>query len=247
MKKCSKCRKDKPLDNFGFKKNGTEYKTCATCRANACKNKNNTCHFLCVNPSKGLHHCKCPNFVPPSPDLQHVFALNRAAGEREAEREAERNAKNQNANKFAWKKGFLNTTENRRKEMPKQVIRENSCTFDEICLTLKQYGYSIYTKDDVYLMHFNFLDFLEMKHKLKHTKSIFIYQLSYPVKADEIEFCQEVLGLDDFLGNPEPILICLLSNEKGKIVGSYLPYVNVFENYVHTTKIKNNRRCNTDY
>ena len=84
--------------------------------------------------------------------------------------------------------------------MPKQVIRENSCTFDEICLTLKQYGYSIYTKDDVYLMHFNFLDFLEMKHKLKHTKSVFIYQLSYPVKADEIEFCQEVLGLDDFLG-----------------------------------------------
>ena len=82
----------KKLSEFGVKKNNTEYKHCLDCR-NRKKSDSvsvassslvvNNCLPGCVNPSKGLHHVRCPHYISP-PNLDHVIQANREIGEREA-------------------------------------------------------------------------------------------------------------------------------------------------------------------
>ena len=86
MKRCSCCRKSKSADEFGFKKNNNEYKTCTSCRNKGSSSSTqtfNNCIPGCVNPSRGLHHVRCPNYISP-PNIDHVIQANREIGEREA-------------------------------------------------------------------------------------------------------------------------------------------------------------------
>jgi len=98
MKQCSGCKKNKELNYFGFKKNNNESKTCIDCRnrkksngvsvdncadASSSSTSGNNCLPGCINPSRGLHHVKCPNYISPT-NLDHVIQANREIGEREA-------------------------------------------------------------------------------------------------------------------------------------------------------------------
>ena len=81
-----------------LKKNNTEYKTCLSCR-----NKHNSqsssstynCLPGCINPSQGLHHVRCPNYISPT-NLDHVIQANREIGEREALRNQRKEETNKN-------------------------------------------------------------------------------------------------------------------------------------------------------
>ena len=231
-KRCSKCRKYKPDDNYGQKKNGTEYRTCMTCRnkqpptpATASSNQSNVCLPGCVNPTAGLHHCQCPNYVP-ARNSNEVLETNTS-----------------NTDKFVWKKGFLNTKPETKPEPP-TLVRLNTSTYKDICSTLACYGIEVYTKDDVHIRFFDQSDFMPIEYRLQSTNSVFIYQVSYPPKSCEISFCADILGCRI---PPEEIkrpLLYIKFHENKLDQHLFTPYINVLANYVHTDKEKNRKRCN---
>ena len=165
-KYCSKCRKYKPDDNYGLKKYGTEYRTCMTCRNKQPPTSSSTtssasssirptnCLPGCVNPNDGLHHKRCPNYRPPPTSFEDVLALNRGIAEREEQR------MRKHEDNLVWKKGFLNKPTNNVIEQP--LVRPGSCTFNEICDTLKYYEFTIYTKEDVRIRYCSPLDFAHL-------------------------------------------------------------------------------------
>ena len=73
-KRCSKCKVNRHASCFGYKKNGDEYKTCATCRAKSTHNNSNAsqssdtitkdsdCLILCCDPYKCIHDTGCKKF-----------------------------------------------------------------------------------------------------------------------------------------------------------------------------------------
>ena len=229
-KRCSKCRKYKPDDNYGLKKNGTEYLTCMTCR-----NKQ--------PPTPASSSSSSSSQSVSDPNLEEVFALNRGIAEREAQRTHERSSNVENS--IVWKKGFLNTKP-KTEPKPKIPIRTNTSTYEEICSTLKYYGIKVYTKDDIYLKDFNPFDLEPLAYKLQHTNSVFTYQVSCPPTADEISFCYEVLSIRIPRAKiKEPLLIIKYVEDKSENETNWIvtPYVNVLSNYVHTDKQKNPKRC----
>lgn len=230
-KRCSKCRKFKPDDNYGLKKNGTEYRTCMTCRkkqpptsASASSSPSNVCLPGCVNPTAGLHHCRCPNYVS-TRDTNEVFETNTS-----------------NTDKFVWKKGFLNTKP-KREPAPLTPIRTQKCTYEDIHTTLEYYGIKVYTRDDIYLRYFDPYDFEPIAQRLYHTNSVFMCQISFPPRSCEISFCAEVLRMRIPPEKiKEPLLIIkFYEDELSQKI--FTPYVNVLANYVHTAKEKNRKRC----
>jgi len=255
-KYCSKCRKYKPDDNYGLKKNGREYRTCMTCRNTQPPTSSTTssssstfsstyassssrptnCLLGCVNPNDGLYHKRCPNYRPPPTSFEDVLALNRGI----AEREEQRTRKHED--NLVWKKRFLNKPTKNVIEPP--LVRPGSCTFNEICDTLKYSGFTIYTKEDVRIRYFSPLDFDPIHTKLRRTKSIFIYELSHPKKDIEEELCEEILEMS-LRGTPrEPTLILLSFDESKGLTSCLIPYINIYKNFVSTEKLKNQRRCN---
>lgn len=227
-KRCSKCRKYQSDDNYGLKKNGSEYRTCVTCRkkqppvssttllasSTSSSSRPTNCLPGCINPNDGLHHKRCPNYIPPT----HV------------------------EDNLVWKKGFLNTANKDIAKAP--LVRPNTCTFSEICDTLKHYGIQVYTKNDIYIKTCSYLDFVPIIAKLKQTKSVFIYELSYPSKMAETEFCMEVLEAR-FKGTmSEPKLIITMFDGSDNLISTFIPYINIYKDFVYVEKLKNHRRCN---
>ena len=226
-KRCSKCRKYKPDDNYGLKKNGTEYRTCMTCR----------------NKQPPTPASSSSSQSVSDPNLEEVFALNRGIAEREAQRTNERSSNVENS--IVWKKGFLNTKP-KTEHKPKTPIRTNTSTYEEICSTLEYYGIKVYTKDDIYLKYFNPFDFKPLAYKLHHKNSVFMFQLSCPPTYDEISFCEDILRIkcSSFELKEPSLLIMYNDDEEEPTKMIFTPYVNVLANYVHTDKQKNHKRCN---
>ena len=216
MKQCSGCKKKKEVNEFGIKKNNTEYKTCIDCR-NRKKSDSvsiassssvfNNCLPGCVNPSKGLHHVRCPNSISP-PNLDHVYQANREIGEREAVRNSRNEASSssrtvnnslqtqdhRNQTSLNWKKGFLlsNNIQSPPTVKQKEDYIENMCSFKEIYETLSGYGYKIYTKCDLDLTDYQEVvnDYFFIRRQLHLTKSVFMYELPYPSNHyDDYFFC----------------------------------------------------------
>ena len=246
-KRCSKCRKTKPGDNYGLKKNGTEYLTCMTCRKKqpptslpSSSSQFHNCLGGCVNPSDGLHHRLCPNYTPPPTNFEDVFALNRAIAERNEQRMHEQTNMCGTSN-LTWKKGFL-TSKPKTEPEPSIPVIPNTCSYEEIYQTFINYGVDVYTTDDIHHKYFNHYDFFPIKLKLQTTKSVFGYQVSCPPTKSELQFCNEILSIR--VNVKRPILIVMLYTETQKLSITCTPYVNVFENFVHVDKLKNRKRCN---
>ena len=247
-KRCSKCRKFKPVDNYGLKKNGVEYLTCMTCRkkqpptslsADASSSSQfHNCLGGCVNPCDGLHHRLCPNYTPPQTNFEDVFALNRAISERNEQRTNLCRTGN-----LTWKKGFL-ISQPKTEPKPSIPVIPNTCTYDDICKTFNKYGVEVYTKDDIHHKYFNPHDFDAINLKLKTTNSVFLYHVSCPPTISELQFCDEILSIRVKSYVIRPILIVVLYTEKYQRTILCTPYVNVFENFAHVDKLKNRKRCN---
>jgi hypothetical protein len=175
MKRCSRCRKNKSTDDYGYKKNNTEYKTCLTCRD---KSSSSSSSFLdvsslygnclggCVNPSAGLHHFRCPNYVAPPPNFDNV----RRANEEVAKKEFSRNV---------MKNGASSSEDSHRISTIIYLI-----TFPEIVRTFEGYGYKVYTMEDINPFYWDRRDFKNIAIKIANTKSVFLMYLSDPLTLE---------------------------------------------------------------
>jgi hypothetical protein len=185
-----------------------------------------------------LHHKRCPNYKPPPTSFEDVLALNRGIAEREEQR------MRKHEDKLVWKRGFLN---HKPETEPKPPIpaRAGTCTYEDICLTLNKYGVHIYTKNDVYINYFDPSDFAPTAYKLQHTNSVFLYQVSFPPKSDDIMFCYDILNIRLFPSRlKEPLLIMVYFDSDKHCNKLFTPYINVLADFVYCNKLKNHKRCN---
>jgi len=266
MKRCSCCRKGKSENEFGFKKNNSEYKTCISCRNKGSSSSSssqpfNTCIPGCVNPSRGLHHVRCPNYISPT-NIDHVIQANREIAEREALRN-QRNTpawsvrldaqidravndyfNNKKENSLNWKKGFLLKEE--AKPPPEPIKQTNDymniiCTFKDICETLNGYGYRAYTKRDIDLNYEPEDDYLNIRKRICCTNSFFIYEIQYPHNYEDDCFFNHVLSRK--LPYVEMQQLYIEIGVSDNVHTLRIPYVNVFKDFVINVKLKHAKRC----
>jgi len=85
--------------------------------------------------------------------------------------------------------------------------------------------------------------FYGIHRRLFSTKSVFIYERSYPMHPMDIDFITHVLRIRINYVHTEPLLyvVFVLNGIENNIC---IPYVNVFKDYVISVKLKNKKRCN---
>jgi hypothetical protein len=232
MKRCSRCRKNKSTDDYGYKKNNTEYKTCLTCRDKSSYSSSPSlylnCLGGCVNPSAGLHHFRCPNYVAP-PNFDNVRRANEEVAKKELSRDVMKN-------------GASSSEDSHRISTIIYLI-----TFPEIVRTFEGYGYKVYTMEDIKPLYWDKRDFKDIAIKIANSKSVFLMYLSIPLTQKMHRICRSIFDMDIDMDDKPPSLLLGISyynkHSYGEINISFLPCRNLFKNYVVDEKLKNRRRC----
>jgi hypothetical protein len=233
MKQCSRCRKNKSTDDYGYKKNNTEYKTCLTCRDKSSSSSSSSflddsslylnCLGGCVNPSAGLHHFRCPNYVAP-PNFENVRRANEEVAKKEMSRDVVKNEDLYRINTIIY-----------------------LITFPEIIKTFEDYGYKVYTMKDIKPFYWDKRDFKDIAMEISNSKSIFLMYLPNPLTPLMYKICGCIFEMNIDMDDRPPSLLLGISyynkHSDGEINLSFLPCRNLFKNYIVDEKLKNRRRC----
>jgi len=186
----------------------------------------------------------CSNYTP-ALNLEHVIQANREIGEREALRNQR---KEQNKN-IGFKKGFLlNNKHLKLYPEPMSVDKQtndyvyNICKLEDVISTLIEYGYKYYNKDDLD-DEYTYEDYCDILEHISHTKSFFIYEVSYPPCRQDFYFFNEVFQKEmPYIKMPQ-FYIAIRTDTNFDYNSIRLPYINVFKDFVINVRLKHNKRC----
>jgi len=117
----------------------------------------------------------------------------------------------------------------------------NTCTFKDIIDTLTEYGYKSYCKDDLDMEYEPHEDFCNITYDIYHSKSFFIYEISYPPRSQDCYFYGKVLIKQfPYITTPQLYIAINTGNSSETI---RIPYINIFKDFVINVKLKHSKRC----